>query len=206
MWLLDEGFRVEEIDRAMLDWGMPMGPFRLGDEVGLDVSVKVGQILHDAFGERLAFPAWIDRLPANGRLGLKAGRGIYRYDGKRQLDPDPALYAELGLAPRHRDADPALLAERMVLPMVNEAARCLDEGIVASPGALDLAMVFGVGFPAFRGGLCRWADQQGLARLVERLERHAETVAPRFAPSEPLRRCAAAGGFAAACAMPVRAA
>lgn len=198
MWLLDEGFRVEDVDRAMLDWGMPMGPLRLADEVGLDVSAKVGHLLHDAFGDRLPFPAWTDRLPESGRLGVKSGRGIYRYAGRRQLDPDPTLYAELGLAARHRDADLAALAERMVLPMVNEAARCLDEGIVAGPGSLDLALVLGTGFPPFRGGLCRWADQQGLPGLVERLDRLAATVAPRFAACEPLRACAAAGSFAAA--------
>ncbi|MCB1007968.1 MAG: enoyl-CoA hydratase/isomerase family protein [Acidobacteria bacterium] len=198
MWLLDEGFRIEDIDRAMLDWGMPMGPLRLGDEVGLDVSAKVGHILHEAFGDRLAFPEWIDRLPEEGRLGVKSGLGIYRYDGKKQLGPDPAVYARLGVEPRHRDPDLAALAERMVLPMVNEAARCLEEGIVGSPGELDLAMVFGTGFPPFRGGLCRWADAEGLATLVGRLERYAEAVGARFAPSDALRRFAAQGGFAAA--------
>jgi 3-hydroxyacyl-CoA dehydrogenase/enoyl-CoA hydratase/3-hydroxybutyryl-CoA epimerase len=198
MWLLDEGFRVEDVDRAMLDWGMPMGPLRLGDEVGLDVSAKVGQILHDAFGDRLAFPAWVDHLTENGRLGVKSGLGIYRHAGGKPPAPDPSLYAQLGLRPRHRDPDLAALAERMVLPMINEAARCLEEGIVATPGALDLAMVFGTGFPAFRGGLCRWADSLGLDRVVARLEGHASALGPRFAPSAALSRLAAAGGFAAA--------
>lgn len=198
MWLLDEGFRVEDVDRAMVDWGMPMGPLRLADEVGLDVSAKVGKILHEAFGDRLPFPAWIDRLAEPGRLGVKSGLGVYRYDGRRQLGPDPALAGRLGLVPRHRDPDLGALAERMVLPMVNEAARCLEEQIVANPGALDLAMVFGTGFPPFRGGLCRWADQEGLVRLVERLERYADAVGPRFAPCEALRRFADEGGFAAA--------
>ncbi len=198
MWLLDEGFRIEDIDRAMLDWGMPMGPLRLGDEVGLDVSAKVGHILHEAFGDRLPFPAWIDKLPESGRLGVKSGLGIYRYEGKRQLGPDEAVYGVLGLNPRHRDPELEALAERMVLPMVNEAARCLEEGIVGSPGELDLAMVFGTGFPPFRGGLCRWADGTGLEALADRLERYAEAVGPRFAPSDALRRFAKQGGFAAA--------
>jgi len=198
MWLLDEGFRIDDVDRAMLDWGMPMGPLRLADEVGLDVSAKVGHILHEAFGARLPFPGWIDKLPEAGRLGLKSGLGIYRYAGRKQLGPDETVYGLLGLTPRHRDPDLAALAERMVLPMVNEAARCLEEGIVGSPGELDLAMVFGTGFPPFRGGLCRWADGEGLPRLVERLERYAEAVGSRFAPSDALRRFAGQGGFAAA--------
>ncbi len=195
LWLLDEGHRVEEIDRAMVEWGMPMGPLRLADEVGLDVSAKVGAILGTAFGDRLCFPAWIDRLSASGRMGLKSGRGIYRYQGRKERGVDSTIYAELGVRPTKRNADLEALAERMVLPMVNEAARCLAEGVVAAPGALDLAMIFGTGFPPFRGGLCRWADETGLDALIGKLERLASLVGPRFAPSDALRASAARGGF-----------
>jgi 3-hydroxyacyl-CoA dehydrogenase/enoyl-CoA hydratase/3-hydroxybutyryl-CoA epimerase len=127
MWLLDEGYRIEDVDRAMLEWGMPMGPLRLADEVGLDVSAKVGHILHAAFGERLPFPAWIDQLAQEGRLGVKTGLGVYRYEGKKQLGPDPAIYAILGLTPRQRDVDLRRLAERMVVALVKEAARGLED-------------------------------------------------------------------------------
>jgi 3-hydroxyacyl-CoA dehydrogenase/enoyl-CoA hydratase/3-hydroxybutyryl-CoA epimerase len=195
LWLLDEGYRVEEIDRAMLDWGMPMGPLRLADEVGLDVSAKVGHILHEAFGERLPFPPWLDRLSTSGRLGVKNGKGIYRYEGRKEAGVDPAVYAELGVRSERRAADLVALAERMVLPMVNEAARCLDERIVDGPGPLDLALIFGTGFPPFRGGLCRWADATGLDSLVTALERLAVQAGARFTPSEPLRALAARGGF-----------
>ena len=194
MWLLDEGHRIEDIDRAMLDFGMPMGPLRLGDEVGLDVSAKVAHILLEAFPDRLVFPGWLDRLADSGRLGVKSGRGIYVYDGRRQLDPDPAIYAVLGLSPTIRRPDLPALAERMVLPMVNEAARCLAEGIVAGPEDLDLAMIMGTGFPPFRGGLCRWADGMGLSRIVDKLERLAAT-GERLRPSPNLVQIAAAGGF-----------
>jgi 3-hydroxyacyl-CoA dehydrogenase/enoyl-CoA hydratase/3-hydroxybutyryl-CoA epimerase len=186
---------VDEIDSAMVDWGMPMGPLRLADEVGLDVSAKVGQILHQAFGDRLPFPAWLDRLPASGRLGVKNSRGIYRYKGRKESSVDPSIYAEIGVRPSKRGADPAALAERMVLPMVNEAARCLAEGVVAGPGPLDLAMIFGTGFPPFRGGLCRWADAEGVTAIVGRLEKLAAEVGPRFAPSEALRATATRGSF-----------
>jgi 3-hydroxyacyl-CoA dehydrogenase/enoyl-CoA hydratase/3-hydroxybutyryl-CoA epimerase len=199
LWLLDEGHAVEQVDRAMLDWGMPMGPLRLADEVGLDVSAKVGAILHAAFGERLTFPEWVDRLAAPGRLGVKTGRGIYRYDGREAGGVDPDLYRELGLpAPMARRGDKERLALRMVLPMVDEAARCLDEGIVADAGSLDLAMIFGTGFPPFRGGLCRWADGFGLAQGIERLEAFAATAGERLRPSDALRRIAREGGFYAA--------
>ncbi len=194
MWLLDEGHRVEAIDRALVDWGMPMGPLRLADEVGLDVSAKVGHILHQAFPDRLLFPAWIERISGDGnRLGTKSGRGIYSYKRGREQEPDPAVYAVLGLAPAAELAPPS--AERLILPMVNEAARCLAEGIVEGPGALDLALVFGIGFPPFRGGLCRWADSAGLDTLVQKLEALAAEHGPRLAPSDALRSFAAKGGF-----------
>ncbi len=198
LWLIDEGHRIEDVDRAMVDWGMPMGPARLADEVGLDVAAKVSHILTEAFGERLPFPAWLDRLPEGGRLGLKNGRGIYLYEGRKARRVDPAVAAEIGVAPRRARPDLPALARRMILPMVNEAARCLAEGIVEGPGTLDLAMIFGTGFPPFRGGLCRWADGEGLPALIGELETLAATVGPRHLPSEALRNFAAAGGFYAA--------
>jgi 3-hydroxyacyl-CoA dehydrogenase/enoyl-CoA hydratase/3-hydroxybutyryl-CoA epimerase len=195
LWLLDEGFRIEDLDRAMADWGMPMGPMALTDEVGIDVATKVAHILHDAFSERLPVPDWLDQVPQSGRLGTKNGKGFYLYEGRERKEPDPAVYGLLGLDPRVENPDPGLIADRMVLPMVNEAARCLEEGVVRSAADLDLALIFGTGFPPFRGGLCRWADQEGLGRLLSTLERFEGSVGGRYAPSEALRRTAAAGGF-----------
>jgi 3-hydroxyacyl-CoA dehydrogenase / enoyl-CoA hydratase / 3-hydroxybutyryl-CoA epimerase len=195
LWLLDQGHRIEDIDRAMADWGMPLGPIALADEVGIDVAFKVAHILGDAFPDRLPLPAWLDRAPKAGRLGTKSGSGFYRYQGRERKDPDPAVYPLLGITPRIENPDPSVLADRMVLPMVNEAARCLAEGVVASPGDLDLAMILGTGFPPFRGGLCRWADQQGLAQIVAALERLESAVGERFQPSPALREYAGRGGF-----------
>jgi len=204
-WLLDEGWRIEDIDRAMVDWGMPVGPLALTDEVGIDVAGKVAHIMAGAFADRVRLPPWLDRLGDGDRLGVKNGKGIYRYEGRERQEPDPAVYAVLGLDPKHAahaghvDAGggPGLeaLADRMVLPMVNEAARCLEEQVVRSAGELDLAMIFGTGFPPFRGGLCRWADQQGLPQIVATLERLEGAAGDRFRPSEALRSTAAAGGF-----------
>jgi len=195
LWLLDEGFPVEAVDRAMREWGMPMGPLRLADEIGLDVSAKVGHILHAAFGDRLPFPEWLDKLPESGRLGVKSGRGIYRYEGRRERGVDASIYSEIGRAPSIHDVDLAALADRLVLPMVNEAARCLAEGVVDSAGSIDLAMIFGTGFPPYRGGLCRWADGEGGEAILTRLERLAEQVGPRLAPADELRRIVDLGGF-----------
>jgi 3-hydroxyacyl-CoA dehydrogenase/enoyl-CoA hydratase/3-hydroxybutyryl-CoA epimerase len=211
-WLLDEGYRIEDIDRAMVDWGMPVGPLVLTDEVGIDVAGKVAHIMADAFADRVRLPAWIDRLSAGDRLGVKNGKGIYRYEGRERQEPDPEVYAALGLDPEHKGSPPgsgggepdlAALADRMVLPMVNEAARCLEEQVVRSAGDLDLALILGTGFPPFRGGLCRWADRQGLPQLIAQLERLEGAAGPRFQPSQALRATAAAGGFYARFAMPV---
>ncbi len=195
MWLLDEGFAIEHIDQAMNRWGMPLGPMALTDEVGVDVAVKVAHIIGEAFPDRLPLPSWLDKTAGSGRLGAKSGAGFYRYEKGRRTTPDPEVYALLGLKPRFPNPDLEALAERMVLPMVNEAARCLAEGVVGDAGSLDLAMIMGTGFPPFRGGLCRWADEMGLTQVVETLERLAATVGPRFHPAEALRAAAGGGGF-----------
>jgi len=197
LWLLHEGQRIEDVDRTMVAWGMPMGPVALIDEVGIDVAVKVAHILSDAFPGRLPLPPWADELPDPHRLGAKTQRGLYKYEKGRRTVPDPHVYAVIPDGGRGGAADPSRLVDRMVLRMVDEAARCLAEGVVATPAELDLAMVLGTGFPPFRGGLCRWADQQGVGRLVVELERLTTAVGERFEPSHALREAASAGGFEA---------
>jgi len=195
LWLLDDGCSVEDIDQAMTDWGMPMGPLVLIDEVGIDVGIKVAHILADALGDRLPVPGWAQSIPDSGHLGTKSGRGFYLYAGGKRKDPDPGIYKTVGNGPPHHRTDASHMVDRMVLPMVNEGARCLEEEIVDSAANLDLAMIMGTGFPPFRGGLCRWADQQGLAGLQSTLERLSAEVGDRFLPSDALERTNAAGGF-----------
>ena len=198
LWLLSEGSRIQDIDRAMTEWGMPMGPLALTDDVGIDVARKVAHILHDAFGERLPLPSWLDNLDDPSRLGSKTGRGYYLYKASKRLEPDPTIYAALGLDPAEGGSDRSAMADRMTLTMVNEAALCLEEGIVRSAAELDLAMIMGTGFPPFRGGLCRWADALGLGNVIAELEALTERIGARFAPVEPLRAAAQAGGLYAA--------
>jgi 3-hydroxyacyl-CoA dehydrogenase/enoyl-CoA hydratase/3-hydroxybutyryl-CoA epimerase len=193
--LLGEGYRIEDVDGAMTAWGMPVGPLALTDEVGVEVAVEVAHILHDAYADRLPLPPWLDRPVADGRLGRKSGRGFYAYrDGERR-GADPAVYELVGPAPRIARPDRRYLVERMVLPTVAEAARCLAEGVVDGAGDLDLALVLGTGFPPFRGGLCRWADGEGLPALLATLERFTAAVGDRYRPPAALREVAAAGGF-----------
>ena len=195
LWLLDDGHAIETIDGAMTDWGMPMGPLALIDAVGIDVSVKVSHILAEAFGERLVLPGWVDTLARPDRLGIKTGSGFYLYEGQARSKPDPAIYQMLGLPTPDDESDQGPLVDRMVLPMVNEASRCLAEGVVQNPSDLDLAMIMGTGFPPFRGGLCRWADSQGLEHLAAVLQQLTERVGERFSPSEALVAAIEGGGL-----------
>jgi 3-hydroxyacyl-CoA dehydrogenase/enoyl-CoA hydratase/3-hydroxybutyryl-CoA epimerase len=188
--LVQEGCRIEDVDAAMTEFGMPVGPLALLDDVGLDVAAKGGEVLQAAFPERLKMGGE-EALTAAGRLGRKNGKGFYDYaDGKR-LGPAREAYAALRVAPRDRSPLPAEVMEaRLVLLMINEAAFCLEDAIVGDPGKLDLAMIFGTGFPPFRGGLLRHADSIGLGRVFARLDDLAERLGPRFTPADSLQRLA----------------
>jgi 3-hydroxyacyl-CoA dehydrogenase/enoyl-CoA hydratase/3-hydroxybutyryl-CoA epimerase len=189
--LFRQGVHIESLDRAMVDFGMPMGPLRLLDEIGLDVADKVSHVLGAAFGDRVDPAGVLGAMVQGGRAGRKQGLGFYRYRAG-ETTPDPAVYP---LADRpDRDviqSGASAWVERMTLAMVNEAARCLEEGIVDTPADVDLAMVMGTGFPPFRGGLLRHADTLGALRVVERLSALERAYGLRFSPCELLRRMAA---------------
>jgi 3-hydroxyacyl-CoA dehydrogenase len=193
MVLLEEGYTLTGIDEAMRRFGMPMGPFEVLDEVGLDVAHKVGGVLSRAFPDRMTAATSLEKLIAAGRLGRKNGLGFYRHAGK-QRRPDPAVRRLLKLTRERSGASRELVTERMVLAMINEAARCLEEKVVADAGAIDLAMIFGAGFPPFRGGVLRHADTIGLAKVESRLTAFRAEKGERFAPSALLSRLAAEGG------------
>jgi len=186
--LLEEGVRVEVIDPAMERFGLPMGPFALMDQIGLDVAVHVAGVLRQAFGERASGSTKVlDNLIGSGRLGVKNGRGFYRYRGGRRTAPDRETYNLAGVGPS-RDLPPETVQERLVLAMLNEATLCLEEQVVRSPAEIDMAMVLGTGFPPFRGGLLHHADDIGIAVVVDRLSRLADAHGERFRPAPLLRR------------------
>ena len=188
-FLLEEGNTIESLDKAMIDFGMPMGPMALLDEVGIDVAAKVAGILTEAFGARMQKSTVVEKLYADGRHGKKNGRGLYLYQGGKRQGPDPSVYKVLGIRSPH-PADAKEAVERMILSMVNEASLILEEKIVASAGELDLAMIMGTGFPPFRGGLLRYADALGVPYILARLDELSTRHGSRFAPNEPLRRLA----------------
>ncbi len=188
--LVLEGCRIEDVDTTMTAFGMPVGPLALLDDVGLDVAAKGGEVLQAAFPERMKLGGE-EALVAAGRLGRKNGKGFYRYDGTTRVGPAEEAYAALRAPRRDKSPLPAEVIEaRLVLPMINEAAFCLEDGIVRDPGKLDLAMIFGTGFPPFRGGLLRYADSLGAHRVFARLDDLSERLGPRFAPAETIRTLA----------------
>ena len=194
--LLDEGTAIEDIDRAMVDWGMPMGPVasptRSASTSRARSARSSPRLPRPAAAAGAASTSW----SRSGRLGTKNGRGFYRYEGgaarrgptgdlRAPRRPAAARGAGAGAARRaHGAAD-------------GQRGGALPRGAGrrTAPATLDLAMIFGTGFPPFRGGLCRWADARGAGALIQDLERLAATVAPRFAPSPALRAAAEAGGF-----------
>ncbi len=195
-WLLAEGARIERVDRAMVRWGWPVGPFTLLDEVGLDVARHAGEVVREALGERVAPPAVFARMIEDRRLGRKAKRGFYVYEdedrkGKPGKRVDEAVYEMIGW--REAPVDDAEIVERCWLQMLNETARCMEEGIISNPADVDIGVIFGFGFPPFRGGLLREADRHGLGVVVERLDRYAERYGERLRPAALLRDMAGRG-------------
>jgi 3-hydroxyacyl-CoA dehydrogenase / enoyl-CoA hydratase / 3-hydroxybutyryl-CoA epimerase len=184
-WLLAEGAAIEKVDRALRRFGMPMGPYRLLDEVGPDVARHAGAVMTEAFGERLQPPAPMIALEQTELLGRKGGRGFYRYEDGREKGVNEEIYAKLaGAVPAERVVvDEQQILDRTLLVMVNEAARVLEDGIVATPGEVDLAMITGTGFPPFRGGLLRWADSLGMDTVRRRLQQLEAAHGVRFAPA-----------------------
>ncbi len=190
--LLLEGARVEELDRALTEFGFPVGPITLLDEVGADVAYKAAKVLHAAFGDRMAAPEPLQALVRQGRLGRKARKGFYTYDGKKK-EVDPAAYDLLPGGRGRKDLDRALMAERVSLQLVNEAIRCLGEGILRSPRDGDVGAVFGLGFPPFLGGPFRYADALGAPTLLELLKRLRDRHGARFEPAPLLVELARLG-------------
>ncbi|MEO6057057.1 MAG: fatty acid oxidation complex subunit alpha FadJ [Gemmatimonadales bacterium] len=190
--LVTEGVPVEVIDRTMTNWGFPVGPIALLDEVGLDVAQKAGGVMHAAFGERLRPPETLARLLGDGRLGRKNGRGFYRYQKGHKAGVDSSINKLLGVRPVE-DADTSVVERRLVYAMLNEAAMALDEGAVRSSRDGDVGALFGIGFPAFRGGPLRTIDDLTPTRVVDVLSDLADVHGPRFNPAADLLDMAAHG-------------
>ena len=196
--LLEEGADAEAIDAQMKDFGFPMGPYELFDLVGIDVAAKITTVMGDALSDRaIRISDTAATLAEAGLLGQKSNKGFYHYDAddeshdKTTQDFNEAIYRHVGGMERTGASND--VQHRMGLMMVNEAVRCLEEGILTDPVDGDLGAVFGLGFPPFRGGPFRYIDQEGASTIVNRLRRLAQTHGPRFQPADLLVQKAEAG-------------
>ncbi len=188
--LLDQGAPVDVVDNALVGFGFPVGPITLMDEVGLDVGGKVGKTMFESFGERMAPAAGVRRVVESGRLGRKGRSGFYLYDAAgKKGGVDPSVYPIILGAERAADKSQiavmpnAEIVDRCVMAMVNEAVRCMEEGILRSPRDGDIGAVFGLGFPPFRGGPFRYVDALGVDEVLSRLDTFDGRFPMRFQPA-----------------------
>jgi 3-hydroxyacyl-CoA dehydrogenase/enoyl-CoA hydratase/3-hydroxybutyryl-CoA epimerase len=203
----EAGVSAEEIDTALRQWGMPMGPLRLIDEIGVDITVDIAHTLEKAFGARDRAPKILRQMHETKLLGRKSGAGFYKYAGKQQAPNEeieqwrssrghpersegPHELRDCAI-PRSARNDAVAITNRLTLLMVNEAARCLEEKVVAAPEDADYGMILGTGFPTFRGGPLRFAESFGIKNVVAELERLQSSAGEKFAACDLLRQHAA---------------
>ncbi|MBF0300680.1 MAG: enoyl-CoA hydratase/isomerase family protein [Oligoflexia bacterium] len=222
-YLLEEGVGIHDIDRACLDFGLPMGPCRLLDEVGIDVGFKVSDIFYKAFGERFRKSALADKILALNVLGCKSGKGLYVYDddsaSESDSDRDDTSSSNERKSSNKRDDDssstveniinpdikailpskkitlePRTIQMRLILPMINEAARVLEEQVVSDAATVDFGMIMGTGFPPYRGGPLKHADSEGLDKILNAMAEFTKNVSNiRYQPATLLQKLAAEG-------------
>lgn len=185
--ILMSGEPIDKIDASLLKFGFPVGPVKLLDEVGIDVGAKIGPILQTEFGERFAFSPALDKILADDRKGKKNKRGFYDYSGKKTGKAvDESIYSLLNITPSN-GISREQISERCVLLMLNEAARCLDEGVIRNARDGDVGAIFGIGFPPFLGGPFRYMDSVGIAHINTRLSHYEALLGDKFAPAECLK-------------------
>lgn len=201
--LMLEGATPEQVDAVFSKFGMPMGPFTMGDMAGIDIGYFVRESRREFIAHDPSYCIVADKLVAQGRAGLKVGKGIYLYEaGSRKPIPDPDVLelakqeaARLGI--EQREISDQEILERCLYPLINEGADILKEGIAAKSSDIDVIYVYGYGFPVFRGGPMQYADELGLAEVRERMNYYKETLGDYgqqwFSPSELLNELADAG-------------
>jgi 3-hydroxyacyl-CoA dehydrogenase/enoyl-CoA hydratase/3-hydroxybutyryl-CoA epimerase len=181
--ILTEGASIEAIDTALERFGMPVGPITLLDEVGIDVGHHIIKVLKEPFADRLQIPPELESIIAEDRKGRKNGCGFYSYVEGKKDKPDATIYKHLKHGDERRQMDLKLIADRCLFVFMNEAARCLDEGIIESADVGDLGAIFGLGFPPFLGGPFHYARQLGYPQVIHTLNDMAATYGARFVPA-----------------------
>ena len=189
--LLEEGATVDGIDTVMMEFGFPVGPLMLLDEMGVEEKAKDAELLYEAFGERLKTPSSLKSLIQHGRLGRKSKRGFYNYNGKNKVDN--SVYKLFPIENNEEQLSKEEVRDRLSLAMVNEAVYCLEEGVIRNPRDGDVAAVLGLGFPAYLGGPFRYIDMVGARTILKRLESLSSYLGPCFNPAPLLNDFARQG-------------
>ena len=197
--LLRDGVSFQQIDQVMEHWGMPMGPAYLMDVVGLDTIVHCYSVMSEGIPERFirdkTTPTEV--LLNAGRQGQKNGLGYYSYTAAKGGRPEKTVDADSiklleSLAGSSNEIEPETIIDRLLLPLAIEMNHCIEEGIVDSAIEADMALIWGVGFPPFRGGICRWMDEQGLAQICQKADSYTH-ISQLYRPTQSMRDMAAAG-------------
>ncbi|MEK6647047.1 MAG: 3-hydroxyacyl-CoA dehydrogenase NAD-binding domain-containing protein [Candidatus Firestonebacteria bacterium] len=183
-YFLEEGIKIDVIDKIMIDFGMPMGPLAVADEVGIDVGYKVFKILENAFGDRMKVASILEKVYELKLYGKKTKKGFYIHSGKRKI-PNLKIYNMLDRE-KFKQLSKEEILNRMIYTMINEAAKALEEGVTNEPSDIDIGMIMGTGFPPFLGGLLRYADETGINNIVNKLEIFYTSYGERFKVSNLL--------------------
>jgi len=183
--LFEKGVSPDKIDNALVEWGMPMGPLRLIDEIGVDITVDIAETLAKAYGRRDQAPETLRHMREANMLGRKTGSGFYKYEGKQQT-PNESLeqWRQKSMLQITGEA----INIQLILLMINEAARCIEEQVVEKPEDVDYGMILGVGFPPYRGGPLRFAENYGLKNIWTGLDKLRDFVDRKFTPCELLKK------------------
>jgi 3-hydroxyacyl-CoA dehydrogenase len=201
--LMLEGAKPEQVDKVIAKFGLPMGPFTMGDMAGLDIGYFVRESRREFIAHDPSYCIVADKLVEQGRVGLKAGKGAYLYEaGSRKPIPDPDVIEiakqeaeRLGI--QQREISDQEILERCIYPLINEGADILKEGIAAKSSDIDVIYVYGYGFPVFRGGPMQYADEVGLKHIKDRMNFYKESLGEYgqhwFTPSDLLNELADAG-------------
>jgi len=198
--LIAEGADFQQVDKVMEGWGLPMGPAYLMDVIGIDTINHCYPVMINGLPERFKKTAEVwptEAVFKADRLGQKNARGYYSYELNDKGKPSKAvdesviqMFSELYGDAKMVDADEII--DRLMIAMAMEMVHCLEEGVVASPAEADMALIYGVGFPTFRGGICRWMDEIGLQEVCDRGDKYAH-ISELYRPTEKLRSMAANG-------------
>jgi len=192
VFLLERGVSIERIDRAMEHFGFAVGPFKMIDQSGLDVFEYVGNIINEAYKDRVYNSTLMSHLVKVGRLGQKSGHGFYKYEGRQAIqDPEIEQYIQQA---RNDAGNPPMLdisdneiAQMILYPVINECTRVFLEGMVVRDDDIDIGSIFGYNFPSFRGGIMKWAKSEGWGRIALKLKDYQKKYGINiFTPSKEL--------------------